>query len=236
MFSRQSPLPVLRQIFLRIVDGHRAVRYSGDHLPQRLGADISRGEHAGEAGAGGFVRLDVLKHTEGQLTCVARSVEQELSFLLRQHICVRPITQTNSACGLPKIHGALPLLFINYGIVQKSQRLEGSGAVALLLLHAAEPDMELRLTPLLGVVPVAQALHDSVQRMRLKGLDDVQSLAHLQHLGSFLQPFKEAALYILEDLSDPDIDPKDFVFHSLRHTSAAAKLTLSPGPSKTAHP
>jgi hypothetical protein len=72
--------------------------------------------------------------------------------------------------------------------------------------------------------------------MRLKGLDDVQSLAHLQHLGSFLQPFKEAALYILEDLSDPDIDPKDFVFHSLRHTSAAAKLTLSPGPSKTAHP
>ena len=33
--------------------------------------------------------------------------------------------------------------------------------------------MELRLTPLLGVVIVAQALHDSVQRMRLKGLDDV---------------------------------------------------------------
>lgn len=41
---------------------------------------------------------------------------------------------------------------------------------------------------------------------------------------------------ILDDLNDPDIDPKDFVFHSLRHTSAAAKLTLSPGPSKTAHP
>lgn len=41
---------------------------------------------------------------------------------------------------------------------------------------------------------------------------------------------------ILEDLSDPDIAPKDFVFHSLRHTSAAAKLDLSPGPSKTAHP
>ncbi len=34
---------------------------------------------------------------------------------------------------------------------------------------------------------------------------------------------------ILEDLSDPDIDPKDFVFHSLRHTSAAAKLALSHG-------
>lgn len=34
---------------------------------------------------------------------------------------------------------------------------------------------------------------------------------------------------ILEDLSDLDIDPKDFVFHSLRHTSAAAKLALSHG-------
>lgn len=73
----------------------------------------------------------------------------------------------------PKIHGDLPQLFIDHGIVQKSQRLEGSGAVAFLLLHTAEPDMELRLTPLLGVVLVAQALHDSVQRMRLKGLDDV---------------------------------------------------------------
>ena len=34
---------------------------------------------------------------------------------------------------------------------------------------------------------------------------------------------------ILDDLNDPDIDPKDFVFHSLRHTSAAAKLALSHG-------
>ena len=76
-------------------------------------------------------------------------------------------------CGLPKIHGDLPQLFIDHGIVQKSQRLEGSGAVAFLLLHTAEPDMELRLTPPLGVVLVAQALHDSVQWMRLKGLDDV---------------------------------------------------------------
>ena len=41
---------------------------------------------------------------------------------------------------------------------------------------------------------------------------------------------------ILDDLNDPDIDPKDFVFHSLRHTSAAAKLDLSPSPSKTANP
>ena len=48
-------------------------------------------------------------------------------------------------CGLPKIHGDLPQLFIDHGIVQKSQRLEGSGAVAFLLLHTAEPDMELRL-------------------------------------------------------------------------------------------
>ena len=53
------PLPVLRQIFLRVVDGYRAVRYGGDHLPQRLGAHIARGEHAGEVGAGGFVCHDI---------------------------------------------------------------------------------------------------------------------------------------------------------------------------------
>ena len=56
MFSRRSPLPVLRQIFLRVVDSYRAVRYGGDHLPQRLGAHVARGEHAGEVGASGFIR------------------------------------------------------------------------------------------------------------------------------------------------------------------------------------
>ena len=57
--SFAAPLPVLRQIFLCVVDSHRAVRYGGDHLPQRLGAHVAHGEHAGEAGAGGFVRDDV---------------------------------------------------------------------------------------------------------------------------------------------------------------------------------
>lgn len=52
-------LPILRQVFLRVVDGYRAIRYGGDHLPQRLGAHVAHGEHAGEAGAGGFVRHDV---------------------------------------------------------------------------------------------------------------------------------------------------------------------------------
>ena len=57
--SFAAPLPILRQIFLRIVDGYRTVRYGGDHLPQRLGAHVAHGEHAGEAGAGGFVRDDI---------------------------------------------------------------------------------------------------------------------------------------------------------------------------------
>ena len=34
---------------------------------------------------------------------------------------------------------------------------------------------------------------------------------------------------ILSELEDPNIDPAEFVFHSLRHTSAAAKLALSHG-------
>ena len=67
MFSGQSPLPVLRQIFLRVVDSHRAVRYGGDHLPQRLGAHVACGEHAGEAGAGGFIRDDVAGFVQRQL-------------------------------------------------------------------------------------------------------------------------------------------------------------------------
>ena len=57
--SFAAPLPILRQIFLRIVDSHRAVRYGGDHLPQRLGAHVAHGEHAGKIRAGGFVRDDV---------------------------------------------------------------------------------------------------------------------------------------------------------------------------------
>ncbi|MBM6976749.1 tyrosine-type recombinase/integrase [Intestinimonas butyriciproducens] len=34
---------------------------------------------------------------------------------------------------------------------------------------------------------------------------------------------------ILEEMNDPDIDPEEIVFHSLRHTSAATKLILSNG-------
>ena len=65
--SSAAPLPILRQIFLRIVDGYRAVRYGGDHLPQRLGAHIARGEHARETGSGGFVRDDIAGLVQRQL-------------------------------------------------------------------------------------------------------------------------------------------------------------------------
>ena len=46
--SSAAPLPILRQIFLCVVDSHRAVRYGGDHLPQGLGAHVAPREHAGE--------------------------------------------------------------------------------------------------------------------------------------------------------------------------------------------
>ena len=49
------------------MDGYRAVRYGGDHLPQRLGAHIARGEHAGETGSGGFVRHDIAGAVQRQL-------------------------------------------------------------------------------------------------------------------------------------------------------------------------
>ena len=65
--SFAAPLPILRQIFLCIVDGHRAVRYGGDHLPQRFGAHVARGEHTGETGSGGFVRDDVAGLVQCQL-------------------------------------------------------------------------------------------------------------------------------------------------------------------------
>ena len=57
--SFAAPLPILRQIFLCVVDSHRAVRYGGDHLPQCLGAHVAHGEHAGKIRAGGFVRDDI---------------------------------------------------------------------------------------------------------------------------------------------------------------------------------
>ena len=49
------------------MDGHRAVRYGGDHLSQRLGAHVAHGEHAGEVGAGGFIRDDVTGFVQRQL-------------------------------------------------------------------------------------------------------------------------------------------------------------------------
>ena len=64
--SSAAPLPILRQIFLCVVDSHRAVRYGGDHLPQRLGAHVAHGEHAGDAGAGGFVRDDIARFVQCQ--------------------------------------------------------------------------------------------------------------------------------------------------------------------------
>ena len=58
---------LLRQISFREVDGHRAVRYGGDHLPQRLGAHVARGEHAGKIRAGGFVGDDIAGSVQLQL-------------------------------------------------------------------------------------------------------------------------------------------------------------------------
>ena len=65
--SFAASLPILRQIFLCIVDSHRAVRYGGDHLPQRLGADIAHGEHTGKIRTGGFVRHDIAGFVQRQL-------------------------------------------------------------------------------------------------------------------------------------------------------------------------
>jgi len=65
--SFAAPLPILRQIFLCIVDSHRAVRYGGDHLPQRLGAHVAHGEHAGKIRAGGFIRHDIAGLVQCQL-------------------------------------------------------------------------------------------------------------------------------------------------------------------------
>ena len=53
--------------FFREVNSHRAVRYCGDHLPQHLGAHITRGEHAGEIRAGGFVCHDIAGLVQRQL-------------------------------------------------------------------------------------------------------------------------------------------------------------------------
>ena len=65
--SFAASLSVLRQIFLCVVDSHRAVRYGGDHLPQRLGAHVPRGEHAGKIRAGGFIRHDIAGFVQRQL-------------------------------------------------------------------------------------------------------------------------------------------------------------------------
>lgn len=48
-----------RQKFLRHVYRHGSVGYGRDHLPQRLGAYISYGIHAGDAGLGGFPCGDI---------------------------------------------------------------------------------------------------------------------------------------------------------------------------------
>ena len=66
--SSAAPLPILRQIFLCVVDSHRAVRYGGNHLPQRLGAHVARGEHAGKIRAGGFVRHNIAGLVQRQFT------------------------------------------------------------------------------------------------------------------------------------------------------------------------
>ena len=48
------------QVFLGKVAGGGAVAHRGHHLPHRLGAHIAHGKNAGQTGAGGLIRLDVL--------------------------------------------------------------------------------------------------------------------------------------------------------------------------------
>ena len=49
------------------MDSHRAVRYGGDHLPQRLGTHVAHGKHAGKIRAGGFVCHDIAGLVQRQL-------------------------------------------------------------------------------------------------------------------------------------------------------------------------
>ena len=57
--SFAASLPILRQIFLCVVDSHRAVRYGGDHLPQLLHTHIARGVYALKARPLRAVRNDI---------------------------------------------------------------------------------------------------------------------------------------------------------------------------------
>ena len=58
-FFNLPPLSVFRDIFLRHVDCHRAVRHGGDHLTERLCPHIAHGVNAGNAGLRGLSGHDI---------------------------------------------------------------------------------------------------------------------------------------------------------------------------------
>ena len=58
---------LLKKVCLGVVGRHRAVRYGGHHLAQRLCAHVTHCEYAGEVGPGGLIRLDITGGIQLQL-------------------------------------------------------------------------------------------------------------------------------------------------------------------------
>ena len=58
-FFKLPPLSVFRDIFLRHVDCHRAIRHGGDHLTEGLCPHIAHGVNAGNAGLRGLSGHDI---------------------------------------------------------------------------------------------------------------------------------------------------------------------------------
>ena len=67
-FFNLPPLSVFRDIFLRHVDCHRAVRHGGDHLTEGLRPHVAHGVNAGNTGFRGLSGHDIAAAVQRQLT------------------------------------------------------------------------------------------------------------------------------------------------------------------------
>lgn len=67
-FLNLPPLSVFRDIFLRHVDCHRAVRHGGDHLTEGLRPHVAHGVNAGNTGFRGLSGHDIAAAVQRQLT------------------------------------------------------------------------------------------------------------------------------------------------------------------------
>lgn len=96
-------------------------------------------------------------------------------------------------CQISEVHCNISELFVNQRHIRQSCGAHRNVFFFLLFFHTVEIRMELCIAFLLGVVPKFESLHYLIERNRIKGLEDFQTVSRRKLHGLMLDSLKKVS-------------------------------------------